>query len=136
MWNFRFHSPDQMSVVCAGGSSSHGEVQPVGGLSVSGSPVRCHRLQAGDHSGTPAAEGGRTVRTGGGLRCWRTGNVHETAVTQVIKFKFNTLMCFKANIFVCLYSILYYFFLSGDKGSNFFQMTYFLGYSDLTALNI
>lgn len=56
-----------------GGDSSHGEVQPVGRLSVPGSPLRCHRLQAGHHGGSPAAEGGRTVRTGGRLRSGRTG---------------------------------------------------------------
>ncbi len=63
-----------MSTARIGGNSSDGEVQPVGRLSVSGSSVRCHGLQAGNHGGTPAAEGGGTVRTGGGLCCWRTGN--------------------------------------------------------------
>lgn len=60
-------------VTHVGGDSSHGEVQPVGGLSVSGSPIRRHRLQVGHHSSSPAAEGGRTVWSGGSLRSWRTG---------------------------------------------------------------
>lgn len=61
-------------LVFSGCGSSHGEVQPVGGLAVSGAPIRCHGLQVGHHRGSSAEEGGRTVRTGGSLCCRRTSN--------------------------------------------------------------
>lgn len=57
----------------AGRSPSHGEDQPVGRLPVYRSSVRGHGLQAGDGHGSPSAEGGRTVRTGDGVRRRRTG---------------------------------------------------------------
>lgn len=59
-----------------GGDSSHGQVQPVGRLPVSGSSLRRHGLQAGHHGRPPAAEGGGSVRAGGSLCSWRTGRTH------------------------------------------------------------